>query len=178
MADAIIDKTIDKNTEANINRELTNEEKDQLANQGSRLFTLYRWLWAVIPFFILVDAIYLKFLLPINQNFALTIFIVIICIEIASIIEILNHNRVYLDTRSPVFKGIGVVSDIKTGTAKFIFSQLRDVSKPKRLSFTVSIDKRHIEIDFEDAIEIVRGDKIEVEFSPHTNHVWSWKKIN
>ena len=114
MADAIIDKTIDKNTEANINRELTNEEKDQLANQGSRLFTLYRWLWAVIPFFILVDAIYLKFLLPINQNFALTIFIVIICIEIASIIEILNHNRVYLDTRSPVFKGIGVVSDIKT----------------------------------------------------------------
>lgn len=175
-----IHETINRNTEAVIERELTKEEKTQLIDQSARLFALYRWLWAVIPFFIFVDAIYLKLLLPVNHEYVISIFIVILCIEVFSIIEILNHNKVYLDARSPVFKGTGIISIVHTeaATANAIFSQLRDVSKPAKLSFTVIIGKRKIEIDFDDAIEVAKGDKIEVEFSPHTNYVWGWKKIS
>ena len=96
--------------------------------------------------------------------------------QIVCLIQILNHNKLYLDARSPIFKGAGAIYFIQEQT-KSIFSQEENNISEKNYAL-VKIGEKIITLGNKDITELKVGNLLEIEFSPHTNHVWSWKKIN
>ncbi len=156
-------------------RELAPYEREQLLNHSKFLFSLYRSLWIFLPIVIGFNLIFLKYISTLDKEFLFG-YILILLMEIIYLIQIMNHNKLYLDARSPVFKGIGTIYFIQEQT-KNLFSNKENNTSEKNYAL-VKIGNKTLTLGNKDIIDLKVGDILEIEFSPYTNYVWSSKKIS
>lgn len=157
--------------EPRIVRSLTPEEELILKDKIRQSQHLYDSLWLIIIVAGTIDAAFVWFVIE-YQAFAASFQIIgaFIFAQVALVLKVLQSQNLYLDLRSPVFRVAGYAikekQQSKQGTHYYLYVRTIKFSEQ---------DFPQLEKVFD---EIRDKGKIEVEYSPRTKYVWSWKKLN
>lgn len=161
-------------------RELTPEEYRQLRGDSDFMFKLYDYLWLIAPLVLIVDILLIKFFADYLYTYTNSILIVIVALgaQLYYFTQILNYNKTYLDSRSPVFKGVGKIVKMIDNRRSSVFLSVIG-KKITVFSVHIEIGDKRFKVDTTDKDTVLDlGDKLEIEFSPHTLHVWKWRKVS
>lgn len=152
-------------------RQLTQEEELILQDKIKNAQFLHQSLWFIVVLCGILDAIMIWFIIEYKPFIEQAIqFVVPIFIgEAILFTKAARHENLYLDLRSPVFRIAGHV--------------IKEQSKGKNRT-RYYLDVRDIEFSDEEFPELAKifdkihnNDRMEIEYSPRTKYVWSWKKL-